>query len=77
MKIPAGVASGNRVHLASQGEVGVGGGPAGDLYVELSVAAHDVFKRNGDDLEVVKVPMTAVRWAPRSRSTHSRRSGTI
>lgn len=60
VKIPAGVASGNRVHLASQGEVGVGGGPAGDLYVELSVAAHDVFKRNGDDLEVVvKVPMTA------------------
>ena len=60
VKIPAGVASGNRVHLASQGEVGAGGGPAGDLYVELSVANHEVFKRNGDDLEVVvKVPMTA------------------
>lgn len=60
VKIPAGVATGNRVHLASQGEVGAGGGPAGDLYVELNVAPHEVFKRNGDDLEVVvKVPMTA------------------
>ncbi|HRA05370.1 MAG TPA: molecular chaperone DnaJ [Propionicimonas sp.] len=60
VKIPAGVASGNRVHLVSQGEVGPGGGPAGDLYVELSVANHDTFKRNGDNLEVVvKVPMSA------------------
>ncbi|MCB0910907.1 MAG: molecular chaperone DnaJ [Propionibacteriaceae bacterium] len=60
VKIPAGVASGNRVHLVSQGEVGPGGGPAGDLYVELAVAPHEVFKREGDNLEVVvKVPMTA------------------
>ena len=60
VKIPAGVATGNRVHLVSQGEVGPGGGPAGDLYVELNVTAHSVFKRNGDNLEVVlKVPMTA------------------
>lgn len=60
VKIPAGVASGNRVHLASQGEVGPGGGPAGDLYVELTVAPHEVFTRDKDNLEmVVKVPMTA------------------
>ncbi len=60
VKIPAGVNTGNRIHLDSQGEVGPGGGPAGDLYVELTVAGHDVFRRNGDDLEVVvKVPMTA------------------
>ena len=60
VKIPPGVSSGNRVHLDSQGEVGPGGGPAGDLYVELTVLPHDVFKRNGDDLEmVVKLPMTA------------------
>ncbi len=60
VKIPPGVNTGNRIHLEHQGEVGPGGGPAGDLYVELSVAAHDTFKRNGDDLEVViKVPMTA------------------
>ena len=60
VKIPAGVNAGNRIHLESQGEVGPGGGPAGDLYVELSVLPHDTFKRNGDDLEVVvRLPMTA------------------
>ncbi len=60
VKIPPGVSGGNRIHLDSQGEVGPGGGPAGDLYVELNVLPHEVFKRNGDDLEMVaKVPMTA------------------
>ncbi len=60
VKIPAGVSTGNRIHLASQGEVGPGGGPAGDLYVELIVAEHPLFRRDGDNLEmVVKVPMTA------------------
>ena len=60
VKIPAGVNTGNRVHLDSQGEVGPGGGPAGDLYVELNVAPHEVFRRDGDDLEMVaKLPMTA------------------
>ena len=60
VKIPAGVNAGNRIHLEHQGEVGPGGGPAGDLYVELSVEPHETFKRNGDDLEVVvRVPMTA------------------
>lgn len=60
VKIPAGVATGNRIHLASHGEVGPGGGPAGDLFVELVVAKHEVFRREGDDLEmVVRIPMTA------------------
>ncbi len=60
VKIPPGVNTGNRVHLDSQGEVGPGGGPAGDLYVELTVLAHEVFRRDGDNLEmVVKLPMTA------------------
>jgi molecular chaperone DnaJ len=60
VKIPPGVSTGNRIHLASHGEVGPGGGPAGDLYVELSVAAHETFRREGDDLEVVvRIPMTA------------------
>jgi len=60
VKIPAGVSTGNRIHLAAQGEVGPGGGPAGDLYVELYVSPHEVFRRDGDDLEVVvRIPMTA------------------
>jgi molecular chaperone DnaJ len=47
-----------RVRLAAQGEVGPGGGPAGDLYVEVHEQAHDVFVREGDDLHcTVSVPM--------------------
>ncbi|WP_203567137.1 molecular chaperone DnaJ [Aestuariimicrobium ganziense] len=60
VKIPAGVNTGNRIHLEANGEVGPGGGPAGDLYVELVVAQHEVFTRDGDNLEmVVRIPMTA------------------
>ncbi|MGO1488974.1 MAG: molecular chaperone DnaJ, partial [Arachnia sp.] len=60
VRIPAGVSTGIRIHLEGQGEVGPGGGPAGDLYVELHVAEHSTFRRDGDNLEmVVKVPMTA------------------
>lgn len=60
VRIPAGVSSGNRIHLRGQGEVGTGGGPAGDLYVEVLVAEHEVFRRDGDNLEMVlTVPMTA------------------
>jgi molecular chaperone DnaJ len=54
------VSTGNRIHLAAHGEVGPGGGPAGDLYVELQVLPHEIFRRDGDDLEVVvRIPMTA------------------
>ncbi len=60
VKIPAGVDTGTRVQLAEQGEVGPGGGPAGDLYVEVHVAEHKVFTRHGSDLLcTVTVPMTA------------------
>jgi len=60
VKIPAGVDDGTRVQLAGQGEVGPGGGPAGDLYVEIQVARHPVFHRQGNDLHcTVTVPMTA------------------
>jgi molecular chaperone DnaJ len=60
VKIPAGVDNGTRVQLAGQGEVGPGGGPAGDLYVEIQVDRHQVFTRQGNDLHcTVTVPMTA------------------
>jgi len=60
VKIPAGVDDGTRVQLAEQGEVGPGGGPAGDLYVEIHVAKHPTFTRHGNDLHcTVTVPMTA------------------
>jgi molecular chaperone DnaJ len=58
VKIPAGVGGGMRVRLAAQGEVGPGGGPAGDLYVEVHEKAHDIFVRDGDDLHcTISVPM--------------------
>ena len=60
VKIPAGVDTGTRVQLAEQGEVGPGGGPAGDLYVEIRVAQHATFTRHGNDLHcTVTLPMTA------------------
>ncbi len=58
VKIPAGVGDGMRVRLAAQGEVGPGGGPAGDLYVEVHEQQHDIFVRDGDHLHcTVSVPM--------------------
>ena len=60
VRIPAGVADGMRVRLAGQGEVGPGGGPAGDLYVEVEEEPHEVFTRDGADLHCsVPLPMTA------------------
>jgi molecular chaperone DnaJ len=60
VQVPAGVAAGNRIQMAGQGEIGPGGGAAGDLYIEIDVAHHAVFTREGDDLLcTVTVPMTA------------------
>jgi molecular chaperone DnaJ len=50
VKIPAGIASGQRLRLYGEGELGVMGGPPGDLYVVVGVKEHDIFRRDGDDL---------------------------
>ena len=52
IKIPAGVETGNRIQMSGRGEVGPGGGPAGDLYVEIVERPHDYLVRDGDDLHV-------------------------
>ncbi|MFY1651503.1 molecular chaperone DnaJ [Solwaraspora sp. WMMB762] len=66
VKIPAGVEDGMRIRLAQQGEVGPGGGTAGDLYVEIHERPHDVYSRKGDDLHCrVTVPMTAAALGTR------------
>jgi molecular chaperone DnaJ len=52
VKIPAGVETGNRIQLAGRGEVGAGGGPAGDLYVEIVEAEHPFLIRDGHNLHV-------------------------
>jgi molecular chaperone DnaJ len=58
--VPAGVDTGTRINLRGQGEVGQGGGPPGDLYIETTVNGHPVYTRDGDDLLcTVMVPMTA------------------
>jgi molecular chaperone DnaJ len=50
VKIPAGIATGQRMRLVGEGEHGGPGAPPGDLYVVVHVAEHSFFKRDGDDL---------------------------
>lgn len=57
VRIPAGIANGQRLRLYGEGESGPGGGPAGDLYVVVHVQEHDTFRREGDDL-YCRVPVT-------------------
>ncbi|MDX6229446.1 MAG: molecular chaperone DnaJ [Frankiales bacterium] len=60
VSVPPGVENGMRIRLTGQGEVGPGGGPAGDLYVEIHERDHPVFTREGSDLHCkVTLPMTA------------------
>jgi len=60
VRIPAGVDAGTRVQLSGQGEIGPGGGPAGDLFVEIAVTEHPVFARQGRDLScTITLPMSA------------------
>ncbi|WP_018876097.1 MULTISPECIES: molecular chaperone DnaJ [unclassified Thioalkalivibrio] len=57
VKIPAGVDSGDRIRLAGQGEAGMNGGPPGDLYVQVRVKPHKLFRREGSDLHC-EVPVS-------------------
>ncbi|MFA1539263.1 molecular chaperone DnaJ [Actinomadura monticuli] len=60
VKIPAGVENGIHIQLAGEGEVGPGGGPPGDLFLEIVEKPHPIFEREGDDLHcTVEIPMTA------------------
>jgi len=57
VRIPQGVGSGTRLRVPGKGNVGVGGGPAGDLYITIRVDDHPFFKRDGDNIEV-QLPLT-------------------
>jgi len=57
MRVPAGVADGQRIRLKGRGGPGRNGGPPGDLYVVVRVAAHALFQRKGRDLTLT-VPVT-------------------
>jgi molecular chaperone DnaJ len=50
VKIPMGVDTGDRIRLSGEGEAGINGGPTGDLYVQVHVKPHDLFVRDGNDL---------------------------
>ena len=60
VKIPAGVETGNRIQLSGQGEVGPGGGNAGDLYVEIVELPHEHLVREENNLHIsIAIPMTS------------------
>ncbi len=62
VRIPAGIDTGMRIRSAGNGEPGINGGPAGDLYVEIRVREHGVFQRDGDDLHC-EIPISMVTAA--------------
>lgn len=62
VRIPAGVETGSRLRLQAEGESGVQGGPAGDLYVVIHVAEHEEFERQGNNL-YASVPITFAQAA--------------
>lgn len=62
VKIPPGVESGRRIKLSGQGEAGLRGGPAGDLYILIAIRPHKVFKRDGANL-YCRVPLPVTKAA--------------
>lgn len=50
VKVPGGVDTGSRIRLTGKGDSGLGGGPAGDLYLSVEVRAHPLFERRGDNI---------------------------
>jgi molecular chaperone DnaJ len=62
VKVPAGVDSGDRIRLAGEGEAGESGGPAGDLYVQIQVKEHPIFRRDENNLHC-EVPISFVTAA--------------
>ena len=60
VRIPAGVEDGTHIQLAGEGETGPGGGPPGDLFLEVVQRPHAIFERQGDDLHcTLTIPMAA------------------
>ncbi|MER0238767.1 molecular chaperone DnaJ [Fulvimarina sp. MAC8] len=62
VNIPEGIEDGTRIRLAGEGEAGLRGGPAGDLYIFLSIAPHEFFQREGADL-YCSVPISMTKAA--------------
>lgn len=60
VKIPAGIDDGQQLRVTGQGEPGINGGPAGDLYIVFRVKSHEFFERDGDDI-YCEMPITFVQ----------------
>lgn len=60
IRIPAGVDDGAQIRMSGEGEGGLRGGPAGDLYIVIRVKSHEFFEREGDDI-YCEVPLTFVQ----------------
>lgn len=54
VKIPKGINSGKKLRLVGKGTPGLNGGPAGDLYLEISILPHPIFARDGNDIYIEK-----------------------
>lgn len=59
VKVPPGVDTGDRIRLSGEGEIGIDGGPPGDLYVQVAVREHSIFTRDGRNL-YCEVPISIV-----------------
>ncbi len=62
IRIPAGVDDGSQIRLGGEGEAGTRGGPAGNLYVAISVLEHELFIRDGDDI-IYELPINFAQAA--------------
>jgi len=60
--VPPGVEEGTRIRLSGEGQAGMNGGPAGDLYIFISVAAHPIFQRDVPDRHC-RAPISFVKAA--------------
>ena len=56
VKIPAGVTTGQKIRLAGQGGAGLGGGPSGDLYLDVTIQPHPLYQLKGRDI-TLEVPL--------------------
>jgi molecular chaperone DnaJ len=68
VKVPAGVDNGDRIRLAGEGEAGQQGGPSGDLYVQIHVKPHPIFRREENDL-MCEMPISIGLFAEVQRVT--------
>ena len=55
--IPAGINTGEQLRLSGKGEAGINGGPNGDLYIEIKVLPHELYRRDGNDI-YIDLPVT-------------------